>query len=332
MRTTVVRDFFTGLTALVGLVGLFIMLILFGEFSDFGQKHYVFTVNLSTAAGLSATSPVTLNGVRVGQIESTAIRMSPDVGATLRVRVREGTKIPRKATVAIERSLVGDASLDFVVPVNLVPDGFIVEGEVVDAGEPSSLINRLTSMVEKPLERLTATADNIDKLAATYTTFGERLNEMIEPRTVAEVDGGKEPNLRTTIARADQALAGASKWLGDDALLAQSRTLIERANQVLTDVSALAGNLEQKTTKAGAQIDAVAAQALVTLRNTETAAGELAQALETVNKGGGTLGKLVNNPDLYNSLNDAAKRLDRALSEFQLLVEKYKTEGLPLKL
>jgi len=38
------------------------------------------------------------------------------------------------------------------------------------------------------------------------------------------------------------------------------------------------------------------------------------------------------NPDLYRSLKDASDRLNQTLEEVQLLVEKFKTEGVPLKL
>ena len=54
--------------------------------------------------------------------------------------------------------------------------------------------------------------------------------------------------------------------------------------------------------------------------------------LESVNSGKGTLGQLVNNPDLYHSLNDAAKRLEKALGEVELLAQKIKAEGVKVGL
>jgi hypothetical protein len=43
------------------------------------------------------------------------------------------------------------------------------------------------------------------------------------------------------------------------------------------------------------------------------------------------MAQLLNNPDLYNSMNDAAVRLERALTEAQLLIEKFKAEGVPVR-
>lgn len=55
------------------------------------------------------------------------------------------------------------------------------------------------------------------------------------------------------------------------------------------------------------------------------------ESLPAINSGEGTLGQLAKNPDLYNNANDAASRLEKAIAEFQLLLEKYRTEGLKLQ-
>ncbi|MHC4775584.1 MAG: hypothetical protein ACYTBR_10010, partial [Planctomycetota bacterium] len=44
--------------------------------------------------------------------------------------------------------------------------------------------------------------------------------------------------------------------------------------------------------------------------------------------GEGTVGQLLNNPDLYKSLDDAADRMERTLRDVQLLLEKIKGDGL----
>ena len=44
------------------------------------------------------------------------------------------------------------------------------------------------------------------------------------------------------------------------------------------------------------------------------------------NAGEGSLGMMLNNPDLYNALTDAAVRLERTLVEIQLFIQKVKAE------
>jgi phospholipid/cholesterol/gamma-HCH transport system substrate-binding protein len=342
MVRPVIRDFMTGFFTLLALFGLILMLLLFGEISDLGEKYYTFVVHVTNAGGLSGTSAVTLNGVKVGQVLETSVVPPPGLGANLKIKIKEKVAIPKVAKVTIERSFVGDAGMEFTIPPDApatAMNDLIKPGETFEGGAPESTIGRLASAIEKPLSRFSATADNIDKLATTYNTLGERLNELLEPRTPADVAAGKTPNIRSTIARADQALDNATKFLSDEQLVKDTKNLIAKANEVMDQAHELAGawsktaeNVDKQATRVGDSVDGLAQQAAGALRTTDKAASELAELLEKASSGNGTVGQLMNNPDLYNNLRDAAQRLDRALADFQLLIQKYRTEGIPLHL
>jgi phospholipid/cholesterol/gamma-HCH transport system substrate-binding protein len=330
----VIRDFLTGAVALFGLVGTVIVLILFGEFADTGRKYYNFTLHVPSAGGLSDTSAVTLNGVKVGQVTGTAVLPPPANGAEIKVKIYDDVKIPKLVTVSIDKGFVGDASLEFRVPAAATAGQLtqVIEPEsVFEAGEASSTLERLASSIQKPLQRFGQTAEKIEKLADTYTAVGERVNELLEPRTLADVQAGKEPNIRSTIARADVALARATAVISDEELVGEAKRVLARANTVMDDVSGLAKTWTNTAANLDKNVNTITADATGTLQATQKAATELAAAIETINKGQGTMGQLLQNPDLYNSLRDAAQRLDRALNEVQMLVEKYRAEGLPLK-
>ena len=55
---------------------------------------------------------------------------------------------------------------------------------------------------------------------------------------------------------------------------------------------------------------------------------ELEQVLIAVRSGKGTMGRLMQDPALYEGLSDAAKRLDDALIKLNLLLDKIRAEGL----
>lgn len=339
MRSKFARDFFTGLTALGGVAGLIVMLALFGELRDVGQRFYTFTLRMDSAGGLTSTSKVTLNGVRVGTISELVNEKDPTQGVRLTVRVKEAIRVPASFEVFIDKSLVGDAALDLIARAGPTPDvNFINPGDVVER-KATGLFDRLADSVRQPLERLTRTADSIDQLASTYNTVGGQLNDLLAPRTPQDVDGGQAPNVRSAIARIDSALAGANRWLGDEQLRTDVRAAAAKAPEILDQAAQTAdawkqaaGSVDQQAAAAGAQVEATARQAAATLRTLEEAAGEIRKLAGAINAGEGTLGQFARNPDLYNSVRDAARRLDRALTEFQLMVEKYKAEGIPLKL
>lgn len=339
MKRQFARDFFTGLTALGGVAGIIVMLAIFGELREVGQRYYTFHLKMPSAGGLTTTSRVTLNGVRIGTIVGIANAPDPTRGVELALRVREGVRIPESFEVYIDKTLVGDASLDLILKPGAAPEAnFVDPGEVIER-DATGLFDRISEAIREPLERMSRTADNIDQLAATYTQVGAQLNTLLEPRTPQQVEAGAAPNIRSAIARADAALAGANRWLGDERLRSGIIDVTDKASGVLAQASDTAGawrrtaeTLDRQAGDAGQKLGAVADQAAGTLRRIDDAAAEVAQLASAINEGQGTFGQLAQNPDLYNAVRDAAKRLERALAEFQLMVEKYKAEGIPLKL
>ncbi len=340
-----VRDFLTGLIALVGIGGLILMLFLFKEFSAPGENFIRFHVQIANAGGVDSPAPVLLNGVRVGQVEDAAVITG---GAVLSVRIRSSVQLPKRAVVAAERGLVGDSSLEFVIPATLtaaeladvVKDRSIEPDFTFDGGEGArSLTSRVEALVKEPIAKLESTAGKIEELAATYKTLGERLTEMVEPRTLADVEAGKQPNLRTAVERADRALAAAEKWLNDEALYTRVRSAVEKADGVLAQAESLVQtwkdtgkNVGDEVTKTRAGVEEFLKKADDSLAGAKSAADSIAAILERVNKGEGTAGQLVVNPDLYNSIKAAADRLDLTLAEIQMLAEQYRKEGLPIKI
>lgn len=347
-----------GLTVLAGAAGLLLLLLFFGELTF--DDNYKFGVRLRTAGGLAQGSRVTMNGVSIGQVQE-AIILAPSVGGVeLRLKVRNSVKVPRKTVVNIEKGLIGDAALDFVVPATLTEaelKDVVTSGDIFEGGNPQSMFDRLASGIEKPLNRLEITAKRIEEMADVYTQVGLKVSEALEPRTLADVRSGKAPNVRSLIERIDTTLGSADTLLNDEQLRADLKGIVAKANKTMDEAASLVAEVRKAATKADTileaadkaigetsaavssaataakeQLTGLGDKAAATLRGIEDAAAKLQSALDQATTGQGTIGQLMNNPDLYNSLRDAAVRLDGALTEFQLLAEKFKTEGVRLRL
>ncbi len=50
--------------------------------------------------------------------------------------------------------------------------------------------------------------------------------------------------------------------------------------------------------------------------------------LEAIRDGDGTLGQLVKNPDLYNSIEASMKQLEEAIISFTLMMDQIREEGI----
>ncbi len=344
-RSSFNRDLLTGLVAIAGIIGLVVMMWRFGELYRFTRKSYPLYVRMTAVNGLSSTSGVTLKGVRVGAISDIE---TTNEGVLITMQIREPNKVPKGMTVYIDRSFVGEGTLDFRPPsdpTTLVPNSFLVQGEIIpEASQPpivaASLFSDLNDTVKGPIQSMGKAADRIEVLATSLDDTAKKFSEMIEPRTLAEVDSGaKQPNLRSALARADQAIASANKWLGDESALADAKASLSKLNRILDEAQALpdsittavkdaSGSVTNISDKVGKAID----QAQETMKTIDEASTRLRDMADAAQKGEGTIGQLLRNPDLYNNLNQAALRLETAIEDARQLIDKFKKEGLPLKL
>lgn len=295
----ITRDTLTGLTAIASVVALIAMLVVFGELSKLGKTYYRFTINLPSARGLTGTTPVTLNGVRVGELTGLTNAPNPADGVVLTVEVEDTITIPSDFSVWIERGLISGASIELVVPPGSIAPP-VVDGDVYDR-ETSSFFDELADKMEEPLRQLGEVSEQIATLVGTYDELGRSLNESID---VVMAEDGLRASLED---RLDEASA-----------------LMEELRAAAADMREIGANVDQRLDDAGG--------VLVSVNETVASIGEAAQEFREltakINNGEGTAGQLATNPDLYRNLTSATERLDTLLTEAQLLIEKIKAEGV----
>jgi phospholipid/cholesterol/gamma-HCH transport system substrate-binding protein len=345
------RDFLTGITALAALVGLIGLLIFFGEITpQLVARDYQFMLRVANAQGLDDTSPVTLNGVRVGQVKKSVVGDGTSelaTGATLTVTVRSGVRIPKSAKVSVDKGFVGGSTLEFStdgLAASQLVDA-IKQDDIIDGGSPQTFLDSIQNIVSGPMGQFSDTAARINALADEWTKVGQRINDLVEPRTLADVQAGKPANIPSSLARLDGAVQKAESWLGDSQLRARIDELLTKADRVVAQTNELtitwtnAGKTADQTIKdVGEQAKELTqsakdllAKANDSLANVKTAGDDLTALIERVNQGQGTLGQLLTNQSLYQNLDAAALRLDQALKDAQQVLEKLKQEGVQLK-
>ena len=203
------------------------------------------------------------------------------------------------------------------------------DGSAVLDGESLTLISQFAGHIEaaihEPARKFAQLTDNFDRLSTEWTTVGSNLNRLIEVRSIDEVDAGTaSANLATVLARTDDrlrqlkfALHGVNQWVGDQDLR--------------SDVAATAANARQLTENLSQSVDRLSKRYVAVADDLAGVVETMRIVLEKAQSGQGTIGKLFHDPALYNNLNDSALRLEKTLEEMQLLVQKWKAEGLPLQ-
>ena len=188
------------------------------------------------------------------------------------------------------------------------------------------LIEQITAELDERMRPIVSSLEAFQKLSETYTAFGENLNKILS----TSEDGETIRNLNNVLTQISEALQLAKKWLGDDQLLNDFRRSVENANLLIEKATS---TLDRYTRLA----DELEEDADTIVKGLLPISDQIASTLEHVRngtrlaiEGDGTVSQLLNNPDLYRSLDDAAVRLERTLVEIQLYIEKIKTEGLDI--
>lgn len=339
------RDLAIGATVLIGLSCVGVLLLLFGEISTTRRPSYQLFLALDDAGGLTTTSRVTLNGVPVGSIRELSVSPDPRDGVTVALRIDESVRVPRDASVFISRGLVGDTSLALEARRSPAPagqptppdPGFLDPGETLSA-TAQDVVDQIASMLDARLAGFEGAAASVQELAQRLSVLADSAQALLSPRTPADVDAGASPTLPSALARLDSALAGAQAWLGDASLREDAAHAVRTARETLDRAGA---GLDAWTkaadtlTESARTLSADSSSAIRDFAQASRALGEVIADVQLITgqvvRAEGTLGQLVANPDLYRSLNDAAVRLEKALSEAQLLFETYRTEGLPIR-
>lgn len=340
-----IRDFIIGVTAIAGMVGLFALLWLVGELSLFRTPTYPLMLHMDNTGGVLPAAGITLNGVRIGNVRSVRTDEDPRLGVVLTLAIEQNVRVPRDVKVSIVRELVGAATLSLTAgaeggaePVG--PPDFFRPGERFDSkAYAPGLTGELSSLLDSRLAKFEVSVEKFNTLADTYTGVGQRVREMLEPRSLSDVESGAVPaNISTVVERFDRAVSDARGWLGDASLRADAQgavkkfaDAIDHADDLISAWKSAAETVTQSAGQATENFDRAATEFADAARKLGETVHLVQGLLGEVQEGKGTVGALMKNPDLYRNLNDAAARMEQALTEAKLLIEKYRKEGIPIR-
>lgn len=316
------RDFAIGICSIVALVGLSILLIRFGEIRMSDQ--YEIGIPSLTASGLRDGNTVTLNGVKIGTITSVRNSTDPRWPVQFVLGIDEDHLVPATAVPYATSSLLGTGSaLELsVAPGSMTATTLPTDGS---ATLPGPVRNQMLVQINQALdERLQPVLDSVETVSSTYTALGDGLIAMVGE----DADPTDGPTIRSTLARVDGALQLVELWLDNDEargsmhdLMATGIIFVNEGIELVNELTALAGSIDVRSEQFMDELVPVASELAGMLDTAD-------RLLEAVRDGDGTLGQLVKNPDLYNSIEASMKQLEEAIISFTLMVDQLREEGL----
>ena len=347
------RNIIVGVTTLAGLIGLVLMLLIFGYVPSWLESGYVIRVELKSASGLSEGSRVRMNGIDIGRVVGVDLedgKRGPVV--MVRTLISSGKLVPQGVRVRAEMPLLGGSpALAFdASEINPLHPNFVelkkplpTDGKALIIGETFTPLTELAEQfrlaMSEPSRSFDRLATSFERLSADWGEVARNVNHLLEPRKVSDVDSGNMVgNLATVIARTDNRLKeleltiqAANQWLADEKLREDVRQTAANSRQLTDRLNVAADKAVTLLDTANNSIDRLANRYIAAADDLSGAVHSLQDVLDQARRNEGTIGKLLRDPAIYDNLNDSAKRLNAALTEFRLLIEKWKKEGLPVQ-
>ena len=287
------RNFVIGIVAILGVAGFAFLLLLFGNINTSLRQKYDVAVHANQALGLRLGSQVTLVGVPIGEVKAVTVVIDSENPVQIILNIEGSIDIPAGVEATVSASLIGGtARLDFTIPVGYTTGG------------------------------ATLPHDGNAIVTANFEGLEERISRVL---------GEKLAGLDLAMRRIDELGKDAQNWLGDEQMLADAKSAVAKANDLIDATSSTVMALTKTANSLQGNASAFLAGVQPVFDQLSKTLAQIELLTKQAQDGKGTVGQLMSNPDLYNSLNDSAQRLKSALGEVELLMQKIRAEGLGVK-
>ncbi|EAQ78116.1 MlaD family protein [Blastopirellula marina] len=323
-----ILQFRVGVVMLAALMIAGILFFLLGEFPTLVTDRNTLYVVFDQAPGVTVDTPVRTSGILIGRVSDVALQEDRDVLVTLKI---DRKYMPRSNDVCriTSGSILGDALLEFVPgerptqQVTVLQDKAMIEGLV--ANNPLDTLRNLEGQMATALS-------TIDQAGREVGTFAHNANEML-------VGNGNQfqrilQKSELALDRFDNAMLAINNLVADEELnkrlhealeglpetLNESRALIERMQGVVDKADRNLENLEGFTEPLGEKGEQLIANLETSTENLSEMIEQLARLARAANNPDGSLGQIMNNPQLYQNLNEAAENVQEISAKLKPII------------
>jgi phospholipid/cholesterol/gamma-HCH transport system substrate-binding protein len=280
---------------------------------------------------LTVSSNVTLNGVTVGKVKD--IEYVPGNSADKKVRItfsiqNDEVEIPIGSVIEIGNIDLLTKGLIIIMPNDISKGNYDAESDI--PGRISKdMVSQVKAFTDPITNKLQTMMASVDKMVSSLSSFWDST-------ATSEIEGSLR-QVKMTIQKlgnvADELqLFVAEEKLQFSRIMANVENITNNLKKSNDQVTAIIGNTKKVSD------DLVNANFKSVILDAQTTIKKLNLVLEDVEKGNGTLGKLVHDEKLYLELVESNNELQNLVSDFQLHPERYinfslfgaRTKGVPI--
>lgn len=283
------------------------------------------------APGVTIDTPVRKSGIEIGRVSEMELKETGEVLLTLKIDSRYPLRYNEECRIATGSLVTGDAVLEFVpapkaTSKELIPDGsYLTNGRV--ESDPFEIIADLQGQLQPALRSIETAGNEVGKLANTMNMLLGSNDDQL---------GGIVKKTDLALDNFNKAMININALVGDDVLrsrltesieklpevLDQSRNTLADMQSTLQKFSLVAvraeknlANVEDFTAPLGQKGEAIVQNIVDSTASINELLANFAELSQSLKNKDGTVGQLINNPELY-------ERLNRTLAEIELVVRK----------
>lgn len=279
--------------------------------NPFKQEIFYF-VKYKKIEGLELSSPVTINGVKVGKVKQINFLENDIRNIIVKISLSNNYQIPDSSTARIySLDLMGSKGIQIVLSDN---EKFYNVGDTMLSSIEMNLSEQVSAQVA-PLKKKT------EELMGGIDSILVKIEYIFNKTNRANIDKSFE-----AIKRTFQNLERTSVTL--DTLMTNEK---HRLHNIFVNIESITSNFKDNNEKLSSIIqnfdnlsDSLSkAEIVSTINNANNALISVNTILQKIERGEGSMGMLINNDSLYNNLNNSAESLDKLLIDLRENPKRY---------
>ena len=278
------------LVAVVAIVILFFGLQFLKGLTMFSSGNTVYA-HFNDVSGLSPSSPVYANGYRVGVVEAISYDYARTDNVVATIGLDKEMRLPRGTRAEITSDMLGNVKLELRLAQGAT--AMMERGDTIEGGAAQGLMTKAAAMMPQR-ETMLPKLDSILVLVTTLLA---------------------DPAIKNSLGNIEHITSNLT------ATTAQLGQLSQQLKEQLPGMMAKADGVLQNTEGLTRQFNDI--DLPQTMERVESTMANLEQATAALNSREGTLGLLMHDPALYNSLNATMNSADSLLTDLRNHPKRY---------
>lgn len=289
------------------------------------RQQIVYYAVYERVDGLLPANPVLVNGLQIGIVDKIFLKEDDRSKVVVRFSLKIPIDIPKNSTLQIvSSSLLGDKALELKMPQTQTAEelGNLVYATPGDTLEGIREVG-ITEMALKEIQPIKEKAEHlIQTLDSTLVSINVLLNSERMDQIITDVSQSIS-SVRNSLKSIESTAVNVSKF-SDTEFSKISSTLdnIEKLSKTIGDntskINTIVSNAERITDNLGDLSDNLAKTDITAIvQKANQTLAEIAEITNKIKNGEGSIAMLINNPDLYNNLEESSASLDRLLVDIK---------------